>query len=68
MIVRYAIGLGDLSHLALRMVGQVTPPVGFEVVDEGERKIDVIEVERRRVETMRAIQVAEFKAREVPIE
>ena len=68
MIVRYAIGLGNLSHLTLRMGGRVTPPVGFEVVDEGERKIDVIEVERRRLETERAIQVAGFKAREVPIE
>jgi len=49
------------------MVGQVTPPVGFEVVDEGEREIDEVEVERRRLETARAIQVAEQKAKEVPI-
>ena len=68
MMVRYAIGRGDLAHLTLRMVGQVTPPVGFEVVDEGERKIDEVKRERRRLETERAIQVAGFKAREVPIE
>ena len=67
MMVRYAIGRGDLAHLTLRMVGQVTPPVGFEVVDEGEREIDEVEVVRRRLETARAIQVAEQKAKEVPI-